>query len=242
MGVSYRRMPWTTDELRSFVSQTLAPGQGTWVMDVVGAVAEFTVAPGEAIKVTQKADDFVAHTTSGAMRIRIDDDVRALTFDAPGTGGAPRIVLATKRLTQRMPGDAVVSDLGDDPGCLMPEQNGKLFDLGLGRREARFCVRVDPGQAHSALQNALGASFSNALPQIVGPLMDESPTRVVETSIGRIEVSGAIPLPTASSPAGPHTHLLPDQLALQRALPVDMDLPRTYLPAAIFYPKNLAEC
>ena len=71
---------------------------------------------------------------------------------------------------------------------------------------------------------------------IAGPLVAESPTRVVESALGRIEVQGQIPPPDAKSPDGPHTHLLPDHLETGRALPVGMDLPRAYLPGAIFYP------
>ncbi len=36
--------------------------------------------------------------------------------------------------------------------------------------------------------------------------------------------------------AGPHTPLLPDHLAAERALPAGLDPPRGYLPGPIVYP------
>ena len=74
---------------------------------------------------------------------------------------------------------------------------------------------------------------------IAGPLVIESRTRIVESALGHIEVQGQIPPPDIESPNGPHTHLLLDHLETGRALPVGMDLPRAYLPGAIFYPPKL---
>lgn len=166
----------------------------------------------------------------------INDDVRALTFDPPDTAVAPRVVLAVKRERGRLPVADGVSSLGRDEINLMREAEDQLFDLGLGRKEARFCVRLGGGKTRLALDNAAGLPFAEALPKIGAALVSASPTRVVETALGRIEVQGRIPPPDAVSPDGPHTHLLPDHLATERALPVSMDLPRAYLPGAIFYP------
>ena len=235
LGVACRRLAWTTEEIRSFVMATLTDGSGTWVMGVVGAVAEFTDG-GEGTRVSLDGDAITAHTRNGAIRMVINDDVRALTFDQPKLNREPRTILAVKRERGRLPLAPGVSDLGRDADALIKETDARLFDLGLGRKEGRFCVRVTGGRAQEALGGALGLPFADALPQIGGPLVVESPTRVVESALGRIEVQGQIPPPTAKSPAGPHTHLLQDRLATERALPVGMDLPRAYLPGAIFYP------
>ena len=236
LGVACRRLPWTTQDIRTFVSSTLGSGKGTWVMGVVGAVAEFTAAPGQITDVIPTGDDIAARTQNGAIRMRIDDNTRALTFDPPGISDAPRIVLAVKRERGRLPVSDVVAALGEDDAALIRDADPQLFDLGLGRKEARFCVRVGSGTAERALTSAAGLSFAEALPRVAGALVSESPTRVVETALGRIEVQGQIPPPDAQSPKGPHTHLLPDHLDAGRALPVGMDLPRAYLPGAIYYP------
>ncbi|MEO1705881.1 MAG: DUF1289 domain-containing protein [Pseudomonadota bacterium] len=234
MGVACQRLDWSTDDIRDFVARTCAEGHGTWVMGVVGAVAEFTAAPGHAVEISREGEEIVARTMGGALRMRIDDSVRALTFDPPETA-APRIVLAVSQEQRQLPVAPALTDLGPDDAALMDDA-GRLFDLGLARRDARFCVRAGPGAAAEALKAAQGLSFAAALPRIGGPLLAASPVRVVESALGRLEVSGAIPPPGASSPPGPHTHLLPDYIATGRALPVGMDLPKGYLSGAIFYP------
>lgn len=237
LGVACRRLPWTTDDIRKFVVQSWEQDRGAWVMGVVGAVAEFIAPPNAKIHVTVQGEDLVAHTQNGAARVTLNDDVRALTFDPPGLQTAPRIVLAVKRERGRLPVADSVADLGEDNGALLRDRGSRLFDLGLGRKEARFCVRAADGPAREALESATGLPFAQSLPRIGATLLSESPTRVIETALGRVEVQGQIPAPDARSPDGPHTHLLPDHLATGRALPVGMDLPRAYLPGAIFYPK-----
>lgn len=238
LGVTCRRLPWTTEDIIDFVTQSCERGQGTWVIGVVGAVAEFTAAPGEQTDVVVEGDDLVAQTTNGALKMKINDDVRALTYDPPSLNSKQRIVLAVKRERGRPAVANCLTDLGEDEDTLLSDAGNRLFDLGLGRKEARFCVRVADGAARDLIDAAIGKQFSEALPLIGGSLFSESPTRVVESALGRIEVQGQIPAPGTTSPAGPHTHLLPDHLTTDRALPVGMDLPRAYLPGAIFYPKK----
>ncbi|MEM9423074.1 MAG: DUF1289 domain-containing protein [Pseudomonadota bacterium] len=238
LGIAYRRLPWTTERIQEFVVQSCEQNQGTWVMGVVGAVAEFTAPPTIRIEVVTQGDDLIAQTINGAMRMVINDDVRALTFDPPEAKVQPRIILAVKRERAQLPVANGVTDLGEDSKALLGEAGTQLFDLGLGRKEARFCVRVENGTARTAVENAIGLEFKDALPRIGAALISESPTRVVESALGRIEVQGQILTPRAASPHGPHTHLLLDYLATDRALPVGMDIPRAYLPGAIFYPKR----
>ncbi|MEM6311867.1 MAG: DUF1289 domain-containing protein [Pseudomonadota bacterium] len=236
LGVTCRRLSWTTNDIRAFVTSTLEAGRGTWVIGVVGAVAEFTAAQDANVDVHVDGDDITAYTQNGAMRVKINDDIRALTFDPPDWEREPRIVLAVKRERGRLPVASGVEDLGLDTAALLPDQNTKLYDLGLGRKEGRFSVRLGKGVAQEALDGSTGLTFPQALPMIAGPLVAESPTRILESALGRIEVQGPIPPPDAKSPDGPHTHLLPDHLETGRALPIGMDLPRAYLPGAIFYP------
>ena len=236
LGVICRRFPWTSDEIQQFIISSLEKRQGTWVMGVVGAVGEFTVLNNKPLRVACTDDAIIAHTQNGAIKMLINDDVRALNFDITNQRKKPRIVLAVKRDRGRLPMSECVADLGDDVNPLMKEDAKHLYDLGLGRKEARFCVRVNGSNSQKVLTKCCGKSFEDALPEFAESLIGDSPTRVVETALGRIEVQGQIPPPNANSPIGPHTHLLPDHLLSGRALPVGMELPRAYLPGAIFYP------
>jgi predicted Fe-S protein YdhL (DUF1289 family) len=239
LGVACRRLPWTKKDMQKFVVQSLEQGSGTFVMGVVGAVAEFAPATGQSVAVEVRADRITAHTDGGALHMWIDDDVRALTFDPPSTPiEGTHVVLAVKRERGRLPAAGSIADLGEDAAPLIDESAKQLFDLGLNRKEARFCVRVADGSARSVLHSAAGQTLIPSLPMLGPVLAAESPTRVIQTALGRIEVQGQIPRPDGRSPDGPHTHLLPDQLALGRAMPVGMDLPRAYLPGALFYPRT----
>lgn len=240
LGVSCRRLPWSTDEIRDFVVQSLQSGRGAWVAGVVGAVAEFTPKPHGQVTTRTSGDTVIAQTDGGALRFCIDDSVRALTFESATVPlEKARIVLAVKRERGR-PGLAdALTALGLDIGAIHEtDRQAALFDMGLGRKEARFTVRCTPGRAFDALTGALGTTFPANMAQIGPGLLAKSPTRVVETALGRIEVSAPIPAPGGTSPSGPHTHLLPDHLATKRALPPGMDLPRAYLPGAVFYPQH----
>ncbi|MEM1431302.1 MAG: DUF1289 domain-containing protein [Pseudomonadota bacterium] len=238
LGVTCRRLPWDAGDIRSFLVDRLRRGAGTWVAGVVGAVAEFTPVAGADVEVALSGESVIARTQGAALRFVINDDVRALTFERNDVPLArSRIVLAVKRERGRPDCAPVLTELGPDRGAIAPEKQGeRLFDLGLGRKEARFCVRVGPGRAQEALRQSLGVSFPESLPGIGPALLAESPWRVIETALGRIEVGTPIPPPGGVSPAGPHTHLLPDHLATGRALPAGFDLPRAYLPGAMFYP------
>lgn len=238
LGVSCRRLPWETPDIRNFVLRSLCGAEGTWVVGVVGAVAEFGARPRASVEVDEDGGWIVATTEGGRLRFRIDDDVRALTFDPLETPPErQRLVLAVKRERGRLPVSGIVADLGEDRAAIRAGDRGaRLFDIGLGRKEARFCVRCTPGAALDALMSAAGSAMHMALPCIGPTLIQDSPVRIVESALGRIEVSGPIPPLGGASPAGPHTHLLPDHLATGRALPAGMDVPRAYLPGAIFYP------
>jgi hypothetical protein len=58
----------------------------------------------------------------------------------------------------------------------------------------------------------------------------------VESTLARIEVFAPIPLPGGRSPAGAHTHFLPQLLASGEDIPGRLALPDYATPIAIFYP------
>ncbi|MEM8596779.1 MAG: DUF1289 domain-containing protein, partial [Pseudomonadota bacterium] len=133
LGVACRRLPWQSDKIRDFVTRSLGTTAGTWVVGVVGAVAEFSAPRGGSVTVETDGALITASTSGGALRFLIDENVRALTFDRPETPSArQRIVLAVKRERGRLPVKTVLSDLGADRTAVRAEDGaGRLFDLGL---------------------------------------------------------------------------------------------------------------
>ena len=190
LGVACRRLPWEASDIRRFVLQSLRGRRGTWAAGIVGAVGEFAAAPGQRIEAGLDGESVVANTPGAQLRFHIDDGVRALTFEAKETPSeCARIVLAVKRERGGPVVAQALTALGPDVDAIaLEDRDAQIFDLGLGRTDARFCVRVGPGETRDALQSATGSAFPANLPRIAPALLAESPARVIETALGRIEI------------------------------------------------------
>jgi predicted Fe-S protein YdhL (DUF1289 family) len=234
LGIAARRQPWDEARLRDEISARIAGGW-TVVLGVVGAVAEFRPAPGEDATLTWDGPALVARTSGGSLRLILDDRVRALAF--PQYDGQPILALAVLRERGGPPRAHGLTPLGPDHDAIeATDRTAPLFDLGLGRKEARFCLRMAPGPLADQMSTAAGAELPALLSSKGASLLAASPVRVVETALGRAEVATPIPLPGGRSPDGPHTHLLPDHLATGLATPVSLPVPRAYFPGALLYP------
>ncbi len=235
LGVSARRLPWGRAEALDFVERSIRDAAGAWVFGVVGAVGEFTVDRGEPVEIRRGADRVEAISPRAALRLVLDDDIRALSVAAEGRPS--RIVLAAKAEHQALPTAARPTDLGADGAALRAERRSeRLFDLGLDRDVARFCVRTGDAALIAALEAAAGAVWPTWLGTLGREIVARSPTRVIETRLGRVEIDALIPPPGGASPPGPHTHLLPAHIALGLDAAAELGLPARYVPGAIFYP------
>jgi hypothetical protein len=67
-------------------------------------------------------------------------------------------------------------------------------------------------------------------------ILAESPHRVVESALARVEVLSPIPAPGAVSPDGAHTHFLPTYLQSGDEAPAGLALPPYAQQVAIYYP------
>ena len=140
-------------------------------------LAEFVSARGALNQTETQENSVIAQTNGGRLRFVINYDVRALTFEAASVPlTRSRVVLAVKR--ER--GPPAVSDglagRGPDANAVSPvDLTAELFDLGLGRKEARFCVRCTNGNVEKVLRRSIGSRFPDNLPQIGPALLAESP-------------------------------------------------------------------
>ena len=244
LGVRCRRLAWDARMIGRFVLDTIRHGTGTWVLGVVGAVGEVPCRSGAPARITRRDKAIEAVFDSAALRLQTDAGIRALSIRRPAIADAPDlIVLARHRSTLRLPVAETVQDLGADDRAIDPsDRHDRLFDLGLGRPAARFCVRT--GQPHliDLLRGQVGRRWQAALSAIGPTLIAESPVRVIGTGLGKAEIRGRIPPADGISPDGPHTHLLPDHLAAERDMPIGLDLPGAYAPGAVFYPQDDRRC
>jgi hypothetical protein len=194
-------------------------GGGGWSMGVQGALAEFTVLPGERFEVRRSGRTIEALTAGGGIRLTITDQTVAYG-DGSGT-----VALAVARATLPAP-SLQVTVAPADPGALRPEDApAVLVDLAVGHSAAAFCVRTaDPALA-AHLRAVEGRTWREALDEVGHLVVATSPHRVVTGPLGRIEVYNPIPAQWGASPAGCHTHLLPALLDSGREVAEGHELP-----------------
>jgi hypothetical protein len=202
------------------------------VTGVTGAVAEFPLGEARALKVTTTDDCIEARGDDARFRLRLHDKLRAFSF-----GGEGPIVLGLPKVRSTLAVAKSLTALGADVDAIDTEHRGQeLFDFGIGRQSARFCVRTDSTDLIAALRALEGQSWETALHDAGMQILAESPHRVVESALARVEVFSRIPAPGAVSPDGPHTHFLPSFLQSGDEAPAGLALPVYAQQVAIYYP------
>lgn len=230
------------------VWQTLAEHLGdpttSWNVATFGALAEFHRDPGEAAAVELGDDAASVRTARGAIGIRRDPDARIVPFEGISripTAWTQGAVVCLPRRAARMAMNEAITPLGLDMDSLDPETaDGRLFDLGLGAVNIDACVRTDDRALIRILEANAGRSLFDPDNPAIRAIKDTSPTRVFRSRLGRVEVyqrigSSAGSVPT---PAGPHTHVLPDLLRKKRTHAATVPIPAGLIPALGFFPAN----
>jgi hypothetical protein len=196
-----------------------------------GALAEFPCQDGREVSAELKEDVILGRAPDALFRLRVHDRLRAFTFADEGP-----VVLGVPKARLTLPIARTFTELDKDRDAIDPAHSEQtLFDLGLDRRSSRFCVRAS-GKLSNELQIAAGQPWRGVLAELGAAIIAESPTRVVELELARIEVFSPIPLADGKSPAGAHTHFLPNSLLAGEEIPAALSLPDYAAPVAIFCP------
>ena len=232
LSIDVRLMPWSADEILSWVADTIRNRLGTWVTGVPGAVAEFPCGEDRCVVATVDSQSLVGHAHDALFRLRVHDKLRAFAFGNDG----PFVLGLPKTRIHFSPAQSFVG-LGTDADAINPEhRHHVLFDVGLGRKYSRFCLRTDNDLLATTLNCCSGHPWTDAMAQAGMQILAESPHRVVESMLARIEIFAPIPPPGGRSPAGAHTHFLPQFLSSGEESPPTLALPEYAAPIAIFYP------
>jgi len=237
LGGTLLRLPWNARQTLDFVEDSLRASRGAWVLGVHGAVGEFVRDPDEPLSVDRAERAIEATTPRAALRLGLDAMTRALAVgDPPDLDRPARVVLARADGGGGHAAPAALTALGPDRRAIRPEaREAQLFDIGLGRAAARFCIRTADPELAGRLTAAEGLPWPDYMVDLSPAVVAAGPTRVIETALGRVEIDAPIPPPGGASPEGPHTHLLPDLLASGRDAPPEFELPPGWVPGAIFY-------
>ena len=232
LAVRARLLPWTRDELKRWIVGTFTDRKGTWVTGVPGALAEFPVRLERSIEVEVNDAAIEAQATDAHLRLTLHDKLRAFAF-----AGAGPIVLALPRNRATLSRVQGFTPLGVDRDAVdSRHRTHELFDLGLNRQCCRFLIRASSAAFADAMRQHEGKTLQPLLRDAGAAILGESPHRVVESALARIEVFTRIPLPGEQSPEGAHTHLLPSFLESDGDLPAGLAIPAFACPIAIYYP------
>jgi hypothetical protein len=203
-----------------------------WSIGVYGAVAEFITRNATLPEIEIGDGSLTLRTSGGTLQLRPPPGTRMFEF-VDATGSSERHMLALHRSRLRAVPASGVTELGADEEAIgSAQRTERLFDLGVTRSTIRFCVRTGDASLIAALRRANGLDAFNPAIRLVPALLASSPDRVVISPIGRIEVFGPI---VRSDPGGPHTHLLPQLLALGNELKPGLALPEGYVAGASIF-------
>jgi len=235
MGLSVRRLDWQGERLLDEVEMRFAGASGTFVAGVYGAVAEVMREADEPFEASRNDGVMSIRTSRAGLRLEAAPYLTAFEIARPER--APLIALAVPFGRAGPRGPSELTDLGPDADGLLPrDAGGCRFDLGLGRRAARFTIRCADDLAE-AITPHTGTPWPACLGKIGMSVLTASPVRVIEAPYLRAEVDAIIPPPGGTSPDGPHTHLLPDHIAQGFDTPPTVPLPKGYVLSALFYPR-----
>jgi predicted Fe-S protein YdhL (DUF1289 family) len=226
LGPGYQLLPWTGARLLQRLAElSMLPGAG-WRMGVHGAAAT-CASHGEFRAVTIEDGALVVRSEEGRLAVRPTAGTRAFDL-ADRQGGVRRIVLALHRVRFKVLNPSGIACLGQDAEALQPaRRDAALFDLGLGRRPMRFCIRTHDPRVIDLLRQHAGGDVLG-LPELVQAFAAGTSDHVVVSPLGRIEIDGA------SWQAGgtARTELVADLLQTGRELAPGQHLPPDYVACA----------
>jgi hypothetical protein len=226
------------NNLLASIEYHLGRVESGWSIGIFGAVAEFRRDPKE----TACRGHLSMATARGAIRLTPPSGGCAAIFGLRSRrlrNASPGIALCVADGAARQPYRETVTELGPDAQAVRSgDREGVLFDLGLGSPYAAFCVRLHDQAAIARLRGRTGQKLLAPGGSLFSELVEMSPTRVVISRMGRIEVFQPIAAPGGSTPPGPHTHLLPRLARTGRTHDANLLLPSGLVPCAVVYPSE----
>ena len=229
----------TASEIAALLRDALADPDTGWSLGSFGAIAEFMRDADEPVRPLPDARMGLV-TDRGAIALKPSADLRPVAYETGFSGGYNHAVaLCLPDSACAMSGRTRVTELGPDREAAREEDcPAILFDLGLGLRAVDVCLRAHDPEVVACLRAGAGKPLFAADNPIGPRLVAMSPHRVFCARIGRIEVYAPIPGPGAMSPAGPHTHVLPQLLRAGRTHAATTPIPDGFVPCAGLHPPH----
>jgi hypothetical protein len=203
------------EDPRDIARRHLADPAHGWSVGTWGAIGEFQY---EADEPGLSVDLATLSVTGPRGALHIGDVSRAAVFALVDDGGQVReIAFCSAREGARR--------------TTILQLDAMTFDLGIGARHIDMLVRLTGEDlvTRRILQRCVGQALLTAGCPAGEAIARASPTRIFVSALARLEVHQPIPPPGGRSPAGPHSHLLPDHLRQGR-----VHAPGSPLPAGLY--------
>lgn len=228
LGTKVRLMPWSPVAVGDWVAERLRERTGTWIVGSMAASAAF--AAGLEVAVRQTPTEITACQKEGAFRLELHEKLRAFSFGADPIRSM--VVLALPRTRISLPVASGLTPLGPDIRAVDPEHRSlSLFDLGVGGKEVRICLRTANSALAENLHAASGQQWNSEMSSI------DAAHLVVETALSRVEkYAPKFPLGDSLSGMVPG-HLLEQLSNRGRDTSVETTLPRWAVPVAVYSPE-----
>ncbi|MDH3315126.1 MAG: hypothetical protein OER43_05095 [Gammaproteobacteria bacterium] len=220
-----------------FLDEELSDPESGFSIGVSGAIAEFMRSNGEA-ELRREGPVRTVTTRDGAMRVALTPEVVPVAAESPSRRPEywqQQVAFCLAEDQAAMGGRRVLTELGTDADAIDASGRRQLrFDLGLGLRHVDACIRTDDTQLIAVLRRLEGRALFTDAREACDVIIARSPPRVFCSRLGRIEVFA--PIPQRKTPAGPHTHLLPE--LFHRASPIADFIPEGLVSCLDLYPAN----
>jgi hypothetical protein len=184
-----------------------------WSIGIPGASGEFMFDRDEPVEMHVHDTVFQVRSARGAMHLRLPDTTRCVAYEGLshcGSTWSQALAFCLPADAAALPPRTTLTEDGPDSGAACSRAREEiLFDLGVGSPHARFCVRTGDAALLADLRAGVGYSLLDPHGPLFAKLRAASPTRVILSGMGRIEVQQAIPGRAEATAPGPHTHLMP---------------------------------
>lgn len=233
-----------TELLQALLARHVVDAGTSWSVGTFGAIAEFHRDPDEPASVSIEDDRFAVSTARGAVSLHVVPHLRAIAYETPGGHGrtwSHAVALCLPSPLALGHRRQCLTELGlDDEAIRTEDRVATLFDVGLGCTQADLCVRSESVDVLAALRAGVGRSILDAGSTLMTDMPRLSPHRVFMTTFARVEVYQPVPPPHGTTPAGPHTHVLPTVVREHRTHAATVPIPEGWVPCTYLYPAHPA--
>ncbi len=197
--------------------------RSAWAIVRNGAVAEFSISAVDDILYhffDPESNLLFADTQKARLRLILDDSIKPVVAETAAYRCSPWsqcVYLCLQDEDARMSCRNSLTHIQSNDD----EQEGELWDLGIGNDSLDFCIIVQDIELQQALKKKEGKHIIDDL-EFLKELVKFSPQRLLRTKFASILVKQKIPT-IGEDINGPHTHLLPQIIRNNIKFPVPID-------------------